>query len=62
MNLSNMFHTFTHRISSPLVTVLRRRVLNPDGSIPANPPILGPKKVSNKSKGLVCKKKKKKDD
>lgn len=48
-------HIFTHRISSPLVTVLRRLVLNPAGSIPENPPILGPKKASNKSKGLVCK-------
>ena len=41
------------------MTVLRRRVLNPAGSIPLNPPMLGPKNVSNKSKGLVCKKKKK---
>ena len=60
MNLSNKIQTFTHRTSSPLVTVLRRRVLNPAGSIPLNPPMLGPKNVSNKSKGLVCKKKKKK--
>ena len=41
------------------MTVLRRRVLNPAGSIPLNPPMLGPKNVSNKSKGLVCQKKKK---
>lgn len=44
----------THRMSSPLVTVLRRRVPKPE-SIPENPPILGPKKVSNKSNGFVCK-------
>lgn len=48
----------THRISSPLETVVRRRVLNPAWSIPENPPMLGPKKVSNRSKGLVCRKKK----
>ena len=49
-----MFHTVTHRMSSPLVTVLLRRVRNPVGSIPPNPPMLGPKNVSNKSNGLVC--------
>jgi len=45
-------------MSSPLVTVLRRRVPNPDGSMVEKPPIFGPKNVSNKSNGFVCKKKK----
>ena len=44
-------------MSSPLVTVLRRRVPNPVGSMPPKPPMLGPKNVSNKSNGFVCKKK-----
>jgi hypothetical protein len=44
----------TYRMSSPLVTVLRRRVLNPVCSMPGKPPMLAPKNVSNRSKGLVC--------
>ena len=52
----------TYRMSSPLVTVLRRRVPNPPWSIPGNPPILDPKNVSNKSNGLVCPKRGKTKD
>jgi len=52
-----IIHNITHRMSSPLVTVLRRRVPNPDGSMVEKPPIFGPKNVSNKSNGFVCKKK-----
>lgn len=43
----------TDRMSSPFVTVLRRRVPNPAWSIPGKPPILGPKNVSNRSNGFV---------
>lgn len=50
-------HILTYRMSSPLVTVLRRRVLNPVWSIPGKPPMLGPKNASNRSKGLVCRRK-----
>lgn len=53
----NYLSIVTHRMSSPLVTVLRRRVPNPVGSMPPKPPIFDPKNVSNKSNGFVCKKK-----
>lgn len=53
-NICIVCNIITHRMSSPFVTVLRRRVPKAE-SISENPPILDPKKVSNKSKGFVCK-------
>lgn len=45
----------THRKSSPLETLERRVVVPPKSgwSMPGKPPILAPKNVSKRSKGLV---------
>lgn len=58
LHFSNEMIFETHRISSPLRAEPRLRVLKVLWSIVEKLPIFEPKKASNKSKGLVCKKEK----